>query len=75
MGLDVRIRESGRFKGKRKLTKQGEPELRRLLFCAAHPARTHQRFADYYQKQLNKGFQRSLHELRWHANSRALLLP
>ena len=55
MGLDVRIRESGRFKGKRKLTKQGEPELRRLLFCAAHPARTHQRFADYYQKQLNKG--------------------
>ena len=55
MGLDVRIRESGRFKGKRKLTKQGEPELRRLLFCAAHPARTHQRFADYYQKQLDKG--------------------
>ena len=55
MGLDVRIRESGKFKGKRKLTKQGEPELRRLLFCAAHPARTHQRFADYYQKQLNKG--------------------
>jgi transposase len=55
LGLDVRIRESGKFKGKRKLTKQGEPELRRLLFCAAHPARTHQRFADYYQKQLNKG--------------------
>ena len=55
MGLDVRIRESGKFKGKRKLTKQGEPELRRLLFCAAHPARTHQRFADYYQKQLDKG--------------------
>ena len=55
MGLDVRIRESGRFKGKRKLTKRGEPELRRLLYCAAHPARCHHRFADYYQKQLDKG--------------------
>jgi transposase len=55
LGLDVRIRESGRYKGKRKLTKRGEPELRRLLFCASHPARTHQRFADYYQKQLDKG--------------------
>jgi transposase len=55
LGLDVRIRESGKFKGKRKLTKQGEPELRRLLFCAAKPALTHQRFADYRQKLLDKG--------------------
>lgn len=55
LGLDIRIRESGRYKGKRKLTKRGEPELRRLLFCASHSARTHQRFADYYQKQLDKG--------------------
>lgn len=55
MGLDVRIRESGKFKGKRKLTKRGEAELRRLLFCASHAARTDQRFADYYQKQLAKG--------------------
>jgi transposase len=55
MGLDVRIRESGQFKGKRKLTKRGEAELRRLLFCASHAARTDQRFADYYQKQLAKG--------------------
>lgn len=55
LGLDVRVRESGYFKGKRKLTKRGEPELRRLLFCASHAARTYQRFADYYQKQLEKG--------------------
>ena len=55
MGLDVRIRESGKFKGKRKLTKRGEAELRRLLYCASHAARTNQRFADYYQKQLEKG--------------------
>lgn len=55
LGLDVRIRESGRFKGKRKLTKQGEPEVRRLLFCASHPARHYHRFAAYYQRQLDKG--------------------
>ena len=55
LGLDVRIRESGRFKGRRKLTKRGEPELRRLLFCATHAARHCQRFAEYYQKQLDKG--------------------
>jgi transposase len=55
LGLDVRIRESGYYKGKRKLTKRGEPELRRLLFCASHGARTYDRFADYYQRQLDKG--------------------
>ena len=55
LGLDVRIRESGYFKGRRKLTKRGEPELRRLLFCASHAARHHQRFAEYYQRQLDKG--------------------
>ena len=55
LGLDVRIRDSGYSKGKRKLTKRGEPELRRLLYCASHGARKYQRFADYYQKQQNKG--------------------
>lgn len=55
LGLDVRLRESGRFKGQRKLTKCGPAELRRLLYCAAHPARTHVPFADYYQRQLEHG--------------------
>lgn len=55
LGLDVRIRDSGYSKGKRKLTKRGEPELRRLLFCASHPARHYHRFAEYYQRQLDKG--------------------
>lgn len=55
MGLDVRLRESGQFKGKRKLTKRGESELRRLLYCASHAARSYHRFADYYQQQLDKG--------------------
>jgi transposase len=43
------------FKGKRKLTKRGEPELRRLLYCAAQPARCHKPFEDYYQSQIDKG--------------------
>ena len=55
LGLDVRIRDSGCFKGRRKLTKRGEPELRRLLFCASYPARHYHRFAEYYQRQLDKG--------------------
>jgi len=55
LGLDIRLRESGRFKGRSKLTKQGEPELRRLLYCASRPATSHGRFADYHQRMIDKG--------------------
>jgi len=55
IGIDVRLRESGKYKGKRKLTKRGEAELRRLLYCAAQPARSYQLFDAYYQRQLEKG--------------------
>lgn len=55
LGLDIRRRDSGRFRGQRKLTKRGDAELRRLLFCAAQPARCHARFDRYYQAQLDKG--------------------
>ena len=55
MGLDVRMRESGKYRGKRKLTKRGEAELRRLLYCAAQGSRSYHRFEDYYQRQLDKG--------------------
>jgi len=55
LGLDVRIRQSGRYQGQRKLTKQGPAELRRLLYCATHPARHHARFDAYYLRQLDKG--------------------
>lgn len=55
LGLDVRIRESGHYKGKRKLTKRGEPEIRRLLYCASKPAQSLGRFADYYQRLLDRG--------------------
>ena len=55
IGFDVRLRESGKYKGKRKLTKCGEAEIRRLLFCAAQPARCYPLFDNYYQQQLSKG--------------------
>lgn len=55
LGMDVRLRESGQYRGQRKLTKHGESELRRLLYCAAQAARCHPRFAHYRQRQLDKG--------------------
>ena len=58
IGIDVRLRESGKYKGKRKLTKCGEAEIRRLLFCASQGARSYPLFDDYYQKQLDKGLSR-----------------
>ncbi len=59
LGLDVRVRQSGRYTGKRKLTKRGEPELRRLLYCAAKPSRSCPPFARYYQRQLDKGLSKT----------------
>jgi transposase len=35
IGFAVAVRESGRWRGKRRLTKQGDAELRRLLYLAA----------------------------------------
>ena len=55
LGLDVRRRTSGRFKGQQKLTKRGEPELRRLLYCAHKAARSYPPFAHYRERQLDKG--------------------
>ena len=55
LGMDVRIRESGTFRGKRKLSKKGPSELRRLLYCAAVAGRRHEPFARYRQRQLDKG--------------------
>ena len=55
LGLDVRVRDSGQSRGRRKLTKQGDPELRRLLYLAAmHACRT-SRWQAFYQRHLNRG--------------------
>jgi transposase len=55
IGLDVCVRESGQYKGKCKLSKRGEAEIRRLLYCATQGARSYQPFAIFHQKQLDKG--------------------
>lgn len=54
LGLDVRVRESGRFSGRRKLTKQGDAECRRVLYNAAMTGRRYA-FADYYERLIARG--------------------
>ncbi|WP_019568906.1 transposase, partial [Thioalkalivibrio sp. ALMg13-2] len=51
----VRIRDSGTKRGQRKLTKQGDPELRRLLYLAAMQAKSKAAWSDYYQRCLDRG--------------------
>ena len=55
LGLDVRVRDSGSFRGRRKLTKQGNPELRRLLFLAAMQASRSATWKPFYQRYLDRG--------------------
>ena len=55
LGLDVRVRESGSFKGRRKLTKKGASELRRLLYMAAMTARRSTTWEAFYQRHLDRG--------------------
>ncbi len=55
IGLDVRVRDSGRFRGRRKLTKKGEPEIRRLLYNAAMTACRDPNWKPYYQSLRDRG--------------------
>ena len=55
IGLDVRVRDSGNYKGKRKLTKKGESECRRLLFNAARAAVRGEAMKPYYERLLKRG--------------------
>lgn len=55
IGFDIRLRESGTHKGKPRLSKCGEAEIRRLLYCASKPARTYAPFDQYRQRLLDKG--------------------
>ena len=58
LGLDVRIRDSGRKRGQRKLTKQGDGELRRLLYLAAMQAKAKPAWQDFFQRHLERGLAR-----------------
>ncbi|WP_256379736.1 transposase, partial [Arhodomonas sp. KWT] len=56
LGLDVRRRQSGRYEGQAKLTKQGESEYRRLLHNAARAAARRDLKA-YYERLRERGLQ------------------
>lgn len=55
LGLDVRVRESGQYKGQRKLTKRGNPELRRLLFNGARAGSLTPQWNAYYHELKARG--------------------
>ena len=55
LGLDVRVRDSGRLRGKRKLTKRGEPEMRRLLYMAAWSFARNPKFQPLYEQMRSRG--------------------
>lgn len=60
LGLDVRTKDSGKHIGKRKLTKHGDGEYRRLLHCAAMTASQNQPyFAARYQALLARGLSKT----------------
>src|SRR3546814_3721568 len=55
LGLDLRISQSGRKKGRSCLTKRGDPEVRRLLHNAAMSARRTERWKGVYEALLARG--------------------
>lgn len=57
LGLDVRVRDSGQHRGKRKLSKQGDPHLRQLLFLCARASLLSKRapFTPQYERERAKG--------------------
>ena len=55
-GMDPRPKDSGKRVGKRRLTKQGNPEDRRLIYLAAQSAAKTKLFKPLYQSLLARGF-------------------
>ena len=55
MGMDVHVRESGLYRGRRKLSSNGDPELRRLLFNAAMHGRCNAHWEPYYLALRERG--------------------
>lgn len=55
IGLDVRVRESGKFKDKRKLTKRGPTTFRHLLYCAANSLRCSAHYKPLFARHHAKG--------------------
>lgn len=60
IGLDLRVRESGKLKGRRKLSKRGDPEARRLLYLAALAAcRLEGPFKELHERYIGCGFSKT----------------
>lgn len=59
LGLDVCVRDSGRFRGRRTLTKRGDPELRRLLYNAAMAAVRKGRWQGLYAAYQARGLSKT----------------
>ena len=55
LGLDVRVRDSGNKRGQRRLTKQGDGEIRRLLYLAAMQAKAKPAWREFYQRHIDRG--------------------
>jgi len=58
LGLDPRADESGTRHGRRRLSKRGDPELRRLLYTAAMSASRTRVWAPLYQRAIARGLSR-----------------
>ncbi len=56
VGLDVRVRESGKWRGCRKLTKRGDPLLRKILFNGANSLRNSKRWKQCFLELAARGF-------------------
>lgn len=56
LGLDLRVRDSGNKRARRRLTKHGEPELRRLLYTAAMAARRTRAWQPVFEHYHARGF-------------------
>ncbi|WCM91261.1 IS110 family transposase [Acidovorax sp. NCPPB 2350] len=55
-GLDPRAQDSGRSRGRRRLSKHGRPALRRLIYVAAMSAARTSTFANVYKALRERGF-------------------
>jgi len=60
IGFDLRVRESGKLRGRRKLSKRGDPEVRRLLYLAALAAsRQPGPFSELRARYLARGYSKT----------------
>jgi len=55
MGMDIRLRDSGKYKGMSKLTKKGPSEIRRLIYLGAQAASRNAWMKPLYERYVTAG--------------------